>query len=350
MHHGIKGMHWGVRRFEDANGHLTPAGKRRYAVQDARKYYKINRLQRARENTNNKSVKKLLDGEIRRTQTRSDRKHSDLSKRDINVGREIVAKHRLKWAGVNTAAKTALTAAGAAYLYSNPKTRALAPVALAGGAALTYGSAKKVPYYFMENRRYKQVNPKDATQKGLTKRQKQLRKAGKVAVGAALAGAAGYALVKSGAVQKAANAYKGTLPFDKAEERGVNNKPRTSTNYQSTKTRPSDERRVRNTLDKVGTATKQSASNVVRAGGRKVADAVKRKIVGDIDEDDPRTWVNAAKNVGGLARNIRSDGVRKTALDLATDNIIEGTTEALNRAGHKVNDVRKSASKRIKKK
>lgn len=30
VHHGIKGMHWGIRRFEDIKGHLTPAGKRRY--------------------------------------------------------------------------------------------------------------------------------------------------------------------------------------------------------------------------------------------------------------------------------------------------------------------------------
>lgn len=29
-HHGIKGQKWGVRRFEDASGHLTPEGKRRY--------------------------------------------------------------------------------------------------------------------------------------------------------------------------------------------------------------------------------------------------------------------------------------------------------------------------------
>lgn len=31
QHHGIKGMRWGVRRFENEDGTLTPAGKRRYA-------------------------------------------------------------------------------------------------------------------------------------------------------------------------------------------------------------------------------------------------------------------------------------------------------------------------------
>ena len=200
MHHGIKGMKWGVRRFEDANGHLTEAGKRRYAIQDARKYYKINRLQRAKEHTKNTDKSARLSKRLRKVKTRSDRKHSDLNQKDINAGREIVAKNRLKWAGFNTAAKAALTAAGAAYLYQNPNTRALAPLALAGGAALTAQSAKKVPYYFMENRRYKQVNEKGATTKGLTERQKKLRKVGKTALavglGAAAIGGGAYAATK----------------------------------------------------------------------------------------------------------------------------------------------------------
>lgn len=29
-HHGIKGQHWGIRRFQNADGSLKPAGKNRY--------------------------------------------------------------------------------------------------------------------------------------------------------------------------------------------------------------------------------------------------------------------------------------------------------------------------------
>lgn len=31
-HHGIKGMRWGVRRFQNSDGSLTPAGRKRYDV------------------------------------------------------------------------------------------------------------------------------------------------------------------------------------------------------------------------------------------------------------------------------------------------------------------------------
>ena len=29
-HHGIKGMKWGVRRYQNKDGSLTPQGKKRY--------------------------------------------------------------------------------------------------------------------------------------------------------------------------------------------------------------------------------------------------------------------------------------------------------------------------------
>ena len=32
-HHGILGMKWGVRRYQNSDGTLTPAGKKRYDKQ-----------------------------------------------------------------------------------------------------------------------------------------------------------------------------------------------------------------------------------------------------------------------------------------------------------------------------
>ena len=40
-HHGIKGMKWGVRRYQNEDGSLTNAGKSRYAtVEEAKAAYK----------------------------------------------------------------------------------------------------------------------------------------------------------------------------------------------------------------------------------------------------------------------------------------------------------------------
>jgi hypothetical protein len=34
VHHGIKGQRWGVRRFQNEDGSLTPAGRKRYDIND----------------------------------------------------------------------------------------------------------------------------------------------------------------------------------------------------------------------------------------------------------------------------------------------------------------------------
>jgi len=195
-------MKWGVRRFEDSSGHLTPAGKRRYGIQDARKYYKINRLERKRERTRDPDKQASIDARIRRVQTRSDRKHADLTQNDINIGREIVAKNRKNMRIAASAATGASTAAATAILYANPNTRWAAPLVAAGGAAATAKAAGKIPFYKMEDRRYKQINQPGSTKQGTTKAQRALKKAAKVAGTAALIGGgaalAGYTAKKVG--------------------------------------------------------------------------------------------------------------------------------------------------------
>ena len=35
-HHGVKGQRWGVRRYRNRDGSLTPAGKKKYGINDTR--------------------------------------------------------------------------------------------------------------------------------------------------------------------------------------------------------------------------------------------------------------------------------------------------------------------------
>ena len=297
MHHGIKGMHWGVRRYQNPDGTLTSQGKRRYSIQDARKYYKINRLQRAQEKTNDANKYYKLDKKIRRVQTRSDRKRADLSPEDINAGRQIVAKFRKNGRLSGMSITAAGTAAGMAILASNPKTKWAVPLAAVGGAAATARVGKKLPYYHMENRRYNQVNSKNAMTTGESKAQRRLKTARKVlGTTAAVAGGAAlayYAGKKIGANRSftdqytnASDAVKRIMDANYAYNRGqqvrkVANKVGNETSKQAKRvynfaTSEQTKQAVRNASQKAyNFATSEQTKQAMRNAGRKVSKTAK---------------------------------------------------------------------------
>lgn len=110
-HHGIKGMKWGVRRYQNSDGSLTPAGKRR-ADRQARKEAKAARKWAYK----NRSIlsEQELDAQIRRYQ--KERQFSSLSKESLAPGRtatkSVLSKYASMAAGVAVGA-TAGTLAGA---------------------------------------------------------------------------------------------------------------------------------------------------------------------------------------------------------------------------------------------
>ena len=159
-HHGILGQKWGQRRYQNSDGTLTPEGRKRYGRAVARKDYKINRLQRRQEKTNSFNEYRNLDKRIRKVKTRRDRKKQGLTQKDIETGRKQVARFRLGAATVGTIAKASGTMIGSVWVLSHPGIALLTPAVAVVGGVITSDSAKKIPYYFEETRRFSKGNPK----------------------------------------------------------------------------------------------------------------------------------------------------------------------------------------------
>lgn len=83
-HYGVKGMKWGVRRYQNKDGSLKPAGKKRRRGEDAHSDY-----QRAH---TKKSVKNMSDKELRDRINRiqMEKQYSQLTKREKSAGEKFV--------------------------------------------------------------------------------------------------------------------------------------------------------------------------------------------------------------------------------------------------------------------
>ena len=111
IHYGILGMKWGIRRFQNKDGTLTPAGKKRYRERSTtdkpHEDYK-------RAHTP-KSIKSMSDAELRNRLNRlqMERQYSQLSSSNVSKGREYVQKIIKAGTTVTTVTTTAIT------LYNN---------------------------------------------------------------------------------------------------------------------------------------------------------------------------------------------------------------------------------------
>ena len=95
-HHGIKGMRWGVRRYQNKDGSLTKAGRKKMAKLD-KEYSKLTGQKRNTESPN-KRLSKMTDDEIRARINRInlERDYLDLINNQDSINKQSEGKGFIK--------------------------------------------------------------------------------------------------------------------------------------------------------------------------------------------------------------------------------------------------------------
>ena len=95
-HHGIKGMRWGVRRYQNKDGSLTKAGRKKMAKLD-KEYSKLTGRKRNTESPSTR-VSKMTDDEIRARINRInlERDYLDLINNQDSINKQSKGKGFIK--------------------------------------------------------------------------------------------------------------------------------------------------------------------------------------------------------------------------------------------------------------
>lgn len=88
IHSGTKGMKWGVRRYQNKDGSLTPLGKKRYETSSKKTDKRHEDYKKAH---TKKSIKEMSDAELRERNNRlnMERQYKDLTKKK-GIGKKII--------------------------------------------------------------------------------------------------------------------------------------------------------------------------------------------------------------------------------------------------------------------
>ena len=116
-HHGIKGQRWGVRRFQNRDGSLTAAGRRRTGVQSSKKKESKSNNQKKNKPTTKSFGEVMYDENVRRMKT-----HAKVS----------------AVTGISSVATAAVTAAGVSHLAKRGNTQAAATLYAYGTKTTQY--------------------------------------------------------------------------------------------------------------------------------------------------------------------------------------------------------------------